>query len=181
MTQDTKSKKEKVLKGNKRNLPGYVFIIPALILVIGVTLIIYLKKGSREDVNFGNTFVRYESVKAENGIVTIPASIFDDYEAKYFTYNFPEEDLFFFAVKSRDGIIRAAFDACDVCFGARKGYRQQNEVMICNNCGQVFPTNRINIEKGGCNPAPLNREVINGELVIRVDDLYEGMRYFTTG
>lgn len=178
MNKNSKSKRETVLTGNKKNLPGYVFIIPVVILIIGVVIVLKLKNGPDEIFNFGNKFVQYERSKAENGIITISASLFDDYKARYFTYKFPEEDLFFFAVKSKDGIIRAAFDSCDVCFRERKGYRQQNNVMVCNNCGQIFPTDRINIEKGGCNPAPLERQVTNGELVIKVDDLYKGLRYF---
>ena len=53
--------------------------------------------------------------------------------------------------------------------------------MICNNCGQTFPTNRINVEKGGCNPAPLKRTVANGQLIINVEDIYSGIRYFASG
>jgi uncharacterized membrane protein len=46
--------------------------------------------------------------------------------------------------------------------------------MVCNNCGQRFPSVKINEIKGGCNPAPLNRKVVGDKLVIKVADIIEG-------
>ena len=77
----------------------------------------------------------------------------------------------FFTLKSRDGVIRAAIDACDVCFRTGKGYVQDGRFMVCENCGQKFISSRINIVKGGCNPAPLKREVIGEYLVIKMEDI----------
>jgi len=54
-------------------------------------------------------------------------------------------------VKSADGMIRAAFDACDVCFRGKKGYVQRGDIMICAKCGMKFRTDKINEVKGGCN------------------------------
>jgi uncharacterized membrane protein len=84
----------------------------------------------------------------------------------------------FFVLKSHDGVLRAAFDACDVCYRERQGYRQQGDEMICVNCGQRFSSDRINEVKGGCNPAPLARNLANGNLVINEQDLRLGARYF---
>ena len=81
-------------------------------------------------------------------------------------------------VKSSDGIIRAAFDACDVCFASKKGYSQDGDFMVCNNCGRRFHSSRINVVKGGCNPAPLSREVAGEHLVITVADVIPGSRFF---
>ena len=75
-------------------------------------------------------------------------------------------------------MIRAAFDACDVCWRENKGYVQKGDVMVCKNCGRRFPSVRINEVRGGCNPAPLKREVENGTVIIRVADILEGKRYF---
>jgi uncharacterized membrane protein len=86
--------------------------------------------------------------------------------------------VYFFVLKSSDGVIRAAFDSCDVCFRERKGYRQEGDLMICNNCGQAFPSVRINIEKGGCNPAPLERTTLGSDVVLQVSNIYRGVGYF---
>lgn len=121
---------------------------------------------------------KYQSVTAENGIVQIPVDKIDDGNAHYFSYKAGDKDIHFFVLKSKDGVIRAAFDACDVCFPERKGYSQSGEYMICNNCGQKFHSSRINVVKGGCNPAPLGRNVQNGKLVIATNAILTGARFF---
>jgi uncharacterized membrane protein len=77
----------------------------------------------------------------------------------------------FFVVKSPDGVIRAAVDACDVCYRSGKGYVQEGGTMVCTNCGMRFATDRINEVKGGCNPAPLARTVNNDQLLIAMSEI----------
>lgn len=120
----------------------------------------------------------YPPAMAADGGVRFPLATFDDYQAHYYTYMHENRPIEFFVLKSKDGIVRAAFNACDVCFAARRGYSQDGEVMVCNNCGQRFPANQINVLKGGCNPSPLQRTVEGDSLVIQVEDIVEGLRYF---
>jgi uncharacterized membrane protein len=78
----------------------------------------------------------------------------------------------YFILKSTDGVIRAAFDACDVCWPEGKGYVQDGDrSMICRNCGRRFESVKVNEVQGGCNPAPLKRAIEGDQVVIRVDDL----------
>ena len=172
------SKRDRVLKNNKKFEFRKEWLIPIAILLIGVGFIIFWPRDNGGTLNFGNALVSYKRLKAKDGIVELPISDFDDGQARYYAYKFPEKAVFFFALKSSDGVIRAAFDACDVCFQAKKGYKQDGDLMICNNCGQMFPSVRINVEKGGCNPAPLERSTVGNELVISVSDLYRGLKYF---
>ena len=123
-------------------------------------------------------FSKYSSVKESNGEVRIAAADVSDGKAHYYTYQNGNKTIKFFIVKSPDGVIRAAFDACDVCFSAKKGYSQEGDFMVCNNCGQKFHANRVNVVEGGCNPAPLKREKIGEQLVIKVADILPGSRYF---
>ncbi|PLX40700.1 MAG: DUF2318 domain-containing protein [Deltaproteobacteria bacterium] len=116
---------------------------------------------------------------SESDVVRLKVSDFDDGEARF--YNYTTKDglaIRYFAVKSTDGVIRAAFDACDSCWRSGKGYRQDGDTMICNNCGLVFPTNKINEVKGGCNPAPLKRTIEGDEVVISISDIIGGSSYF---
>lgn len=123
-------------------------------------------------------FGSHEKVKSVDGEVLIPLKDVNDGHAHHYQFKKDGYAIKFFVVKSRDGVIRAAFDACDVCFPAKKGYSQDGEFMICNNCGRRFHTSRINVEKGGCNPAPLNRKVVGDKLVIAVNDIVPGIRFF---
>ncbi|TYO98258.1 putative membrane protein DUF2318 [Geothermobacter ehrlichii] len=114
----------------------------------------------------------------EGGVLHLPASDFDDGRARFFQYRGQHGTVRFFVVKSRDGVIRAAFDACDVCYREKKGYRQEGDAMICNNCGQAFPSDQVNVVKGGCNPSPLQRELVGDQVRIRVASLEQGVKYF---
>ena len=114
-----------------------------------------------------------------DGIVRLPVATFDDGKARFYTYSAEGKQIAFFVMRSRDGIIRAAFDACDVCYPAKRGYHQEGDEMVCNNCGQRFPSTKINEIRGGCNPAPLDRTVDGSEVLIKASDIVtEGQRYF---
>lgn len=111
--------------------------------------------------------------------VTYPENTFANGKARHFTYK--TEDgvaIRYFILKSSDGVIRAAFDACNVCWPENKGYSQKGDVMVCNNCGRRFPSARINEVHGGCNPVSLNRKVERDTVILYVADLLKGKHYF---
>jgi uncharacterized membrane protein len=112
--------------------------------------------------------------------VTYPASQFNDGKAKFYTYKTADGvTIKYFVIKSSDGVIRAAFDACDVCWPEGKGYRQQGDFMVCNNCGRRFASVNVNVITGGCNPGALTRKVVGTNVVIQPEDLNKGKHYFT--
>lgn len=123
-------------------------------------------------------FSRHASPEVADGAVRIPLDEVSDGKAHYYHVEIMGKDIRFFVVQSPDGVVRAAFDACDVCFESRKGYEQDGEYMVCANCGQRFHVSRINEVQGGCNPAPLARAEQDGEMVIALDDLVQGARFF---
>jgi len=118
-------------------------------------------------------------VSGSGGFVKISLADVNDGKAHFFKYNTGSgKDVKFFVLKSADGVIRAAFDSCDVCYAAKKGYRQEGDRMVCNNCGQRFPSTGINEVRGGCNPAPLERAIDGGIVLIRAGDIETGSVYF---
>lgn len=176
------SDKKDIVLNNKKNKLVYAGIIAVLIVIIAVLVIPGKKDADRtENTNTEvqkktsavNSNSRYKLVKGHNGVVKFPVSSFDD-TVQYFEY----EGIRFFILKSNDGTIRAAFDACDVCYGAGRGYDQVQDYMQCNNCGQAFPEDKINVVLGGCNPSPLTREIIGKNLVIKTEDILKGQRFF---
>ena len=120
----------------------------------------------------------YPLVVAENGSVTFALDTFDDRHAHHYTYMHGEQPIEFFVLKSSDGVVRAAFNACDVCFAAEMGYTQDGDVMVCNNCGRRFPADQINVLQGGCNPSPLQRSVEGDNLIIQAAEIANGLGYF---
>ncbi len=120
----------------------------------------------------------FEVVTAQAGEVRLPVAAISDGNAHYFTYKGSARDVNFFVLRSSDGVIRAAFDACDVCYREKKGYRQVGDLMVCNNCGQQFPSVKVNVLRGGCNPAPLERQIQGDYLVLKASDIETGTFYF---
>ena len=111
--------------------------------------------------------------------ISFPVSQFTDGKARHYTYPAPGGiTIKYFIIKSPDGVIRAAFDACDVCWPSGKGYQQDGDVMVCRNCGKRFASKLVGEVKGGCNPAPLKRTIKGDQLVIQAKDILEGRKYF---
>jgi uncharacterized membrane protein len=125
-----------------------------------------------------NPAVPATAARVAGDSVSIPVSVLDDGKAHFFEHRQGPITIRYFVIKSSDGVLRAAFDACDVCWPAGKGYAQEGDAMVCRNCGQRFASVKVNEVKGGCNPAPLQRRVENGLLVIRLNDILEGQGYF---
>lgn len=164
--------KEKESSRSKGVILGLVAV--ALLMAVGVWLInpSGMTSGGGQEAQAVET----SATKTE---VSLDAAQFADGKARHFAYQSPEGvEVRYFVLKSSDGVIRAAFDACDVCWRANKGYTQDGDVMICNNCGRRFASVKVNEVKGGCNPAPLNRQLVGGKVVIKVADILEGGRFF---
>lgn len=119
-----------------------------------------------------------ESTAAAGEVVRIPLSELADGQAHFYRRTVAGKELGFFLIKENDGTIRSAFDTCDACYAAKKGYRQEGTQMICNNCNQAFPVAKIGLVSGGCNPVPLPVKVVGAQLEIAAADLAAGARYF---
>lgn len=117
-------------------------------------------------------------VAAGSESIGIPVAEVSDGKAHFYSYDAGGTVVDYFVIKSSDGELRAALDACDVCYPQKKGYRQEGDVMVCNNCGRRFPSTEINVQDGGCNPSSLQRSVEGDQLVISVADLEAGATYF---
>jgi len=165
-------------ENGKRNRKIRVAIAAAILLLAGFAA---LTQAGLLDGIFKKTPA--ETAKAAGVIETadamkIPLKALDSGKALFLKADVGGRQLYYFALKSSDGAYRAAFDACDVCFRANRGYRQEGDLMVCNKCGQTFPSVRIGEIKGGCNPHPLARALQGQYLVIKKGDLTAGKDYF---
>ncbi len=110
---------------------------------------------------------------ASGDVLKIPLSELSG-TAKWYNYNFDGVNIRFFAVKAPDGSIKTAFDACDVCYASKKGYHQEGDYMVCNNCGRKFLISNLGTENknpGGCWPGYLPSRAEGNNLVINKSDL----------
>lgn len=87
------------------------------------------------------------------------------------------------AVKASDGSIRTALNTCQVCFNSGRGwYVQQGDVLVCQNCGNRFKVDQIELEKNGCNPIPITKDIKTEDtksITIKADILAQGKPYFS--
>lgn len=168
LAQDRQEKKD-LFAAKKSQHTGKIIGILGVVIAVIAAIFLLLEQGASQGL---------ATVKAENGLVRLPLKTIDDGQAHFFTFETDRGKIDFFVVKSIDGQIRAAFDACDVCYREKKGYSQSGDFMVCNNCGQQFRTDMVNEVSGGCNPGPLARKIERDELLISQADLLKGGWYF---
>lgn len=152
--------------------------IVAVVFFLGIVTVAYAVWSKNEKAGKFD-FQSYEKAQVvENDQIVHPVHLFDDGKARHFEFSDQGKTIRYFIIKSADGVIRAAFDACDVCWRAGKGYAQDGDFMVCGNCGRRFASNLVNEIQGGCNPAPLKRRVQGDKLIIMKDDISQGQSYF---
>jgi uncharacterized membrane protein len=151
---------------------------PKIIFLILITTMVFAVQVNAGGFNFWNE--KPDVLQPEKGKLYIDLAKISDGKAHFFSVvssNGTHVD--FFTLRSHDGVIRAAMDSCDVCYRAGKGYKQEGDNMVCQNCGKRFASHKINEVKGGCNPAPLKRKVVGDKLVISMTDIDENSWYFS--
>lgn len=172
------AKKAAVVGGKRGNRPLQLALMAACAaLVIGGGLF-FLGQGGDELPPVARVF----AADAQAAEVAHPVGQFDDGSCRFFEHRSAAGlTIRYFVLKSSDGVIRSAFDACDSCWAAGKGYRQDGDEMVCQNCRMRFPSAKVMEVKGGCNPSPLPNQVRDGKVVIRVEDIEAGGKYFDQG
>lgn len=111
----------------------------------------------------------------EEGVVRVRVS--DLADGNLHTYSCPVDGrrVRFLCLKTSDGKLRTAFDACEIC--GEFGYAQQGEQIICLNC--TAEINALSIGRGGgCNPIPLASEVRGDSIVVGRVALAAGTKWF---
>lgn len=115
-----------------------------------------------------------KTVSLVDGQIILESNIFTNSLARYYNTELPNgKTIYFFVLKDKAGVYRATANACQICFDARMGFRQEGDFMVCNTCGNKYPLAKIATEKGGCNPGPINPnlEVKNNQIIIQQSDL----------
>lgn len=102
--------------------------------------------------------------------------------AKFYPVKVNGTSMEVLAVKAPDGTIRTAFNTCEVCYDSGRGYyKQEGDVLVCQNCGNRFSTNQVEVQSRGCNPWPIfkeNKIVTDNSITISYDFLLESTKVF---
>lgn len=101
---------------------------------------------------------------------------------KFYPVTVDDTQMEVLAVKASDGTIRTAFNTCQICYDSGRGYyRQTGKELQCQNCGNRFSMDEVEVQAGGCNPWPIFDEskVVSGaEITIPLDFLRESAKIF---
>ena len=156
-------------KKMKSNKPKMLLIGSALaiIVIVGVALVA-IGKGNKQEVSSaqtGSTQAQLATSNVASGStqaqiasgsdLVIPLSGITE-KASFYPYNLNGTKLEVIAVKASDGSIRTAFNTCQVCYSSGKGYYVlQGDFLVCQNCGNKFKADQVEVSKGGCNPVAI--------------------------
>ena len=166
------AKKAAILENKKRKMNPIPILLGALALLSAGAFGYHITSSKTQAPQAQVDIAR------DNSQIVHPVSMFEDGMAHHFEYKTGDLTIRYFIIKSSDGVVRAAFDACDVCWPAGKGYYQEGDYMVCRNCGRRFASVQVNEVQGGCNPAPLNRVVQGDKLILKAEDIVQSKTYF---
>ncbi|NIO45004.1 MAG: DUF2318 domain-containing protein [Candidatus Aenigmarchaeota archaeon] len=167
-----KNSDEKITNSSKRTNK---FLILGVFIIV-LILVVFFTNGFGL---FNRTSDATDNTK-NYGEIEIPLSELSE-NAKWYEYDSDGTAVKFFAVKAKDGSVKTGFDACDVCYNRKKGYSQNGDFMICNNCGNRYPISGLGTENknpGGCWPGYLENNINGKNVVIKEADLEKGRLMF---
>ncbi len=162
------ARKIELLRRKRRNA---VFAIFSMLALISVATAYNFGMFELEGGSGGPE--KADKIIGDNDIRILTSEVTD--EAQFYSYDDDGLELRFIGVRGSDGDEHIAFDACDSCYHEKKGYRQVDDVMKCNNCGQEFAINSLGTEneEGGCWPSFLPMTVEGNEVVVKTEDIRE--------
>ena len=171
-------KRSEFVGGRKRSPIAWIAPVVALVAIVAIGAVVFVA-GSHKGGAAQAASISSGGSGGGGSAVTIPVSQVSDGNVHFFSTDVSGKTVKYFVVKAPDGTLRTAFDACDVCFPFKKGYRQQSVgVVQCNNCGRVFDAASIDVQRGGCNPGPIAAKVVGANLVIPAAQIQAGVRFF---
>ena len=140
------------------NKKGFFF---SFVLVVALTLILALALTACSASNNDKKEIENKEVKdvaqpiAEGESLVIPISEISE-TVTFYPVTVDGIRMEVLVVKASDGTIRTAFNTCHVCNGAPYAYfEQEGNMLVCQNCGSLFPIDHVGIETGGCSPVPV--------------------------
>lgn len=139
----------------------------AVIVIICLTVLIVTKDKNTAEIQKENNETQISenigtkdeiTVLSEGESFIIPKSEITT-EAAFLPVEADGTQMEIIAVRGNDGSIRTAFNTCQICYGSGRGYyKQEGNIFVCQNCGNQFTVDDIEVESGGCNPWPIFEE-----------------------
>jgi high-affinity iron transporter len=110
-----------------------------------------------------------------NGRLSIPVAQISDGDLHRFAAKENGATVRFWLYQKPDGKIATVFDACEICGGV--GFFKGPNGVVCRNCGAPVNPQSVGI-RGGCNPVPVQADLVAGTVVIQESVIAAGSRMF---
>ena len=121
-------------------------------------------------------------VVPESGVVSMDLSGpgFDLMDGRLykFSVNLEGETVVLLAIRKPDGKLAVALDACEIC--PPEGYGRSEGYVVCVFCMTPIPIETLGMP-GGCNPIPLEAEITDSSVIVRMDEIARKWRFVTSG
>ena len=171
--------KQTIKKSNKKNnMNKLIIIVLSAVVLLAAAFSIKVPDSSSDNSS------KKDDLRAEKVIdsdVVIPVIEITE-TARFYPAKINGIELEALAVKAPDGSIRTAFNTCQVCYSSGRGYYvQEGDVLVCQNCGNRFAMDDVEVTRGGCNPVPITEEyktVSDDSITISKDFLAEATVIF---
>lgn len=154
----------------------FILLITVITLLTAILAACSGKQSETESSNATS-----EAITAEDTDVVIDKSPISE-TAMFIPVTVDDTKMEIVAVKAPDGTLRTAFNTCQVCYDSgRSYYKQEGDVLVCQNCGNRFKMSQVSVEKGGCNPVGISdamRSETDTEITIPLDLLKQAVPLF---
>ncbi len=166
---------KKKQKSNNKNTNVVIFVLAAVLISFAVySFIMNAQKQQISDANAGGPPLTESSgeiaVEPKAETPEISGEVPSDVDLKILKSEVTEKATFYpykadgvymevLALKASDGSIRTALNTCQICYNSGQGYyKQEGDKLVCQNCGNRFGVDDVEVVRGGCNPVPVLQE-----------------------
>lgn len=165
-----------MLKMKKIMITGMAFLI-AMTALAGCGNVTETETTEETSAADGNQEISVSS----GGNLTIPVDELTE-NAVFYPVNVDGTEMEVIAVKTSDGTIRTAFNTCQICYDSGNGYyKQEDDKLVCQNCGNSFTMDQVGETAGGYNPWPILESdwiLADGKIQISYDFLKDSADIF---
>lgn len=173
--QTSQNVSNKSVKNDKIDFTKMVLPIVAIAIVIVTAVIVILGNNKKDALNnneIGN------NISSSDGIIVDIANLTN--KVTFFDYVANGTKMQVMGVLDSAGKSRVALNTCQSCNGSPYAYFiQDDDYVVCQNCGQYFAINGMGDAKNGCNPIPIEYNVKDNNIIITNDTLEQYARLFT--
>lgn len=143
-----------------------LLILAVLVVIIAAGAAVYVLKGGRSSGQGSDT----TEIAIADNTLQISTEILGD-DVAFVDYDSKGTAMQIILYKDEKGEVHGAFNTCQVCNGSPYAYFVQEENnVVCQNCGNLFALQEIGAVRGGCNPIPL--EFTQEGDTIKIDTSY---------